>query len=173
MWSSLLLREGTTTVAQPDVWYFDNHESQYTFTTITSFDAASGNQKDAQTYLLGSGNILYVSPDAMYVSYQKYHPVIYPMRGGMGMPRPSRLQLAGVWVQADLPGFQPQLTLPYHHLRSCINKNCRNPSGLQHPDGCPAAGDPRWSPERRAGRDPTPGSRPDHNSNPQDRHTGR
>jgi uncharacterized secreted protein with C-terminal beta-propeller domain len=75
------LREGTTTIAQPDVWYFDNPESQYTFTTITSFDVVSGNEIDAETYLLGTGNILYVSPDAMYVSYQKYQPVIYEGQG--------------------------------------------------------------------------------------------
>ena len=67
----------------------------YTFTTITSLDAASGNQKDAQTYLLGSGNILYVSPDAMYVSYQKYHPVIHPMRGGMGIAPPQPVAVGG------------------------------------------------------------------------------
>ncbi len=84
-----VLREGTTTVVQPDVWYFDNHESQYTFTTITSFDATSGNRKDAQTYLLGSGNILYVSTNAMYVSYQRYHPVVYPVRGGMEIAPPQ------------------------------------------------------------------------------------
>jgi len=89
------LREGTTTIARPDVWYFDNHESQYTFTTITSLDAASGNEKDAQTYLLGSGNILYVSPDAMYVSYQKYHPVLYPVRGGMEIALPQAVGISG------------------------------------------------------------------------------
>ncbi|MGA2912502.1 MAG: beta-propeller domain-containing protein [Methanoregula sp.] len=89
------LREGTTTVVQPDVWYFDNHESQYTFTTITSLDATSGNEKDAQTYLLGSGNILYVSPDAMYVSYQKYHPVISPMQGGKELVPPQPVTVSG------------------------------------------------------------------------------
>ena len=89
------LHEGTTTVARPDVWYFDNHESQYTFTTITSLDATSGNQKDAQTYLLGSGNILYVSPDAMYVSYQKYHPVIYTMQGGKEIIPPQPVAISG------------------------------------------------------------------------------
>ncbi|MCX6683640.1 MAG: beta-propeller domain-containing protein, partial [Methanoregula sp.] len=89
------LREGTTTVARPDVWYFDNHESQYTFTTITSLDAASGNEKDAQTYLLGSGNILYVSPDAMYVSYQKYHPVIYTVQGGGKIIPPQPVAISG------------------------------------------------------------------------------
>jgi uncharacterized secreted protein with C-terminal beta-propeller domain len=89
------LREGTTTVARPDVWYFDNHESQYTFTTITSLDAVSGNEKDAQTYLLGSGNILYVSPQAMYVSYQKYHPVIYTMQGGKEIMPPRPVAISG------------------------------------------------------------------------------
>ena len=89
------IREGTTTVARPDVWYFDNHETQYTFTTVTSFDATSGNQKDAQTYLLGSGNILYVSPQAMYVSYQKYHPVIYTMQGGKDLIPPQPVAISG------------------------------------------------------------------------------
>lgn len=72
-----VLREGTKTVIQPDVWYFDNPETQYTFTTITSLDVAGGKEKDAQTYLLGSGNTLYVSEDAIYVSYPRYRPVIY------------------------------------------------------------------------------------------------
>jgi uncharacterized secreted protein with C-terminal beta-propeller domain len=38
------LREGTTTVVRPDVWYFDNPEQQYTFTTITAIDAGTGNE---------------------------------------------------------------------------------------------------------------------------------
>jgi inhibitor of cysteine peptidase len=80
------LREGTRTVIQPDVWYFNHPESQYTFTTITSLDASSGNEKDAQTYLLGSGDTLYVSEDAIYVSYQRYHPVIYKGQGQEILP---------------------------------------------------------------------------------------
>ena len=48
----------------------------------------AGTEKDAQTYLLGSGNTLYVSQDAMYVSYQRYHPVIYTMHGGVVPPQP-------------------------------------------------------------------------------------
>ncbi|MCK9593615.1 MAG: beta-propeller domain-containing protein [Methanoregula sp.] len=100
------LREGTTTVVQPDVWYFDNRESQYTFTTISSFDATSGNEKDAQTYLLGSGNILYVSQDAIYVSYQRYHPVIYTTRGVIP-PQPVAVSggmgSGGVSTAVDLP----------------------------------------------------------------------
>ncbi len=79
------LREGSRTVIQPDVWYFDHPESQYTFTTITALDIASGNERDAQTYLLGSGNTLYVSEDALYVSYPQYRPVIY-YRGQEDLP---------------------------------------------------------------------------------------
>jgi len=72
-----VLREGSRTVIQPDVWYFDHPESWYTFTTITVLDATSGKEKDAQTYLLGTGNTLYVSGDAMYVGYPRHFPVIY------------------------------------------------------------------------------------------------
>jgi uncharacterized secreted protein with C-terminal beta-propeller domain len=75
------VRENAKIVATPDVYYFDNPERQYDFTTVTSFDASNGATKDAKTYLVGSSNILYVSPDAMYVSYQKYHNVYQPMRG--------------------------------------------------------------------------------------------
>ena len=82
------LRESTKTIVQPDVWYFNNPDQQYTFTTITAIDAGTGNEKNAQTYLLGSGNILYVSPDAIYVSDQKYNPVVYPVRGGIGVANP-------------------------------------------------------------------------------------
>ena len=74
--------ENAKVVISPDVYYFDNPERQYDFTTVSSFDAKSGSTKDAKTYLVGSGNILYVSTDAMYVSYQKYHNIYRTMRGG-------------------------------------------------------------------------------------------
>ncbi|MDP3565169.1 MAG: beta-propeller domain-containing protein [Methanoregula sp.] len=75
------LRENAKVIISPDVYYFDNPEYQYDFTTVSSFDARTGATKDAKTYLVGSGNIVYVSPDAMYVSYQKYHNIYRPMRG--------------------------------------------------------------------------------------------
>jgi hypothetical protein len=74
------VRENAKIVATPDVYYFDNPEKQYDFTTVTSFDASNGATKDAKTYLVGSCNTLYVSPNAMYVSYQKYNNVYRPMR---------------------------------------------------------------------------------------------
>jgi uncharacterized secreted protein with C-terminal beta-propeller domain len=67
------VRENAKCLFTPDVYYFDNPERQYAFTTITSFDITSANEKDAKTYLVGSGNIMYVSTDALYISYQKYH----------------------------------------------------------------------------------------------------
>jgi len=74
------VHEGTKTVIAPDVYYFDNPERQYAFTTISSYDTSSAGEKEAKTYLVGSGNILYVSENAMYITYQKYNNVIYPMR---------------------------------------------------------------------------------------------
>ena len=73
------VREGTKTILAPDVYYFDNPERQFAFTTVSSFDTGSAGEKEARTYLVGSGNILYVSEDAMYITYQKYHNIVYPM----------------------------------------------------------------------------------------------
>ena len=75
------VRDNEKVIITPDVYYFDNPERQYDFTTVISFDARTGDTKDAKTYLVGSGNIVYVSPDAMYVSYQKYNNIYRPMRG--------------------------------------------------------------------------------------------
>ncbi|MCX6691725.1 MAG: beta-propeller domain-containing protein [Methanoregula sp.] len=76
------VRESGKVVVQPDVYYFDNPEYNYVFSTVTAIDATSGAEKAAKTFLIGSGNILYVSQDAMYVSYQKWHPVYRTMAGG-------------------------------------------------------------------------------------------
>ncbi len=76
----------------PDVYYFDNPERQYAFTTVSSFDTAAAREKEAKTFLVGSGNILYVSEDAMYITYQKYHNIYRPMP-----PRP----LMDVGVASD------------------------------------------------------------------------
>jgi inhibitor of cysteine peptidase len=74
------VREGLKTIITPDVYYFDNPESQYAFTTISSFDTGSAKEKEAKTYLVGSGNLLYVSENAIYITYQKYHNVYRTMR---------------------------------------------------------------------------------------------
>jgi inhibitor of cysteine peptidase len=76
------VRESGKVIVQPDVYYFDNPEYNYVFSTVTAIDANTGAEKDAKTFLIGSGNILYVSQDAMYVSYQKWHPVYRTMAGG-------------------------------------------------------------------------------------------
>ena len=77
-----VVREGTKTVVAPDVYYFDNPERQYAFTTVSSFDTQGAKEKEAKTYLVGSGNLLYVSENAMYITYQKYHNVYRTMRSG-------------------------------------------------------------------------------------------
>lgn len=74
------VRDKEKTIVSPDVYYFDNPEYQYAFTTVTSFDTDSAGERDAKTYLVGSGNILYVSENAIYLTYQKWNNVYYPPR---------------------------------------------------------------------------------------------
>ncbi len=120
------LREGTKIVVQPDVWYFDNPDQQYTFSTITAIDTGTGDEKNAQTYLLGSGTILYVSPDAMYVSYQKYHPVVYPVRGGteiaksMPVPASRSAGLGSSEIVSPVPATQDFNTLDEEQRQAII-----------------------------------------------------
>ena len=97
-----VLKESGKIVASPDVYYFDNPERQYAFTTVTSFDTMSGNEKDAKTYLAGSGNIVYVSPDAIYLSYQKYRPIYRTVRGGTE-PAVARAGTAGTSSGISVP----------------------------------------------------------------------
>ncbi|MFA5268462.1 MAG: beta-propeller domain-containing protein [Methanoregula sp.] len=77
-----VVREGTRTIIAPDVYYFDNPERQYAFTTVSSFDTQGAKEKEAKTYLVGSGDLLYVSENAMYITYQKYNNVYRTMRSG-------------------------------------------------------------------------------------------
>jgi inhibitor of cysteine peptidase len=75
-----VIREGSKTVVAPDVYYFDNPERQYAFTTISSFDTQGAKEREAKTYLVGTGNLMYVSENAMYITYQKYNNVYRTMR---------------------------------------------------------------------------------------------
>jgi uncharacterized secreted protein with C-terminal beta-propeller domain len=74
------VHEGTKTVIAPDVYYFDNPERQYAFTTVSSFETTGAQEKEAKTYLVGSGNLIYVSENAMYITYQHYNNVYRTMR---------------------------------------------------------------------------------------------
>jgi uncharacterized secreted protein with C-terminal beta-propeller domain len=91
------VRESGKVVIEPGVYYFDNPEYNYVFSTVTAIDAMTGAEKDAKTFLIGSGNILYVSQDAMYVSYQKYHAVVRPIsRDPVIAPAPEK-----IWTGTD------------------------------------------------------------------------
>ena len=73
------IRTGNKTIATPDVYYFDNPESQYVFHTITSFNMTTGKEIDSKTFLMGSTNTFYVSPDNMYLGYEQYPQYQWPM----------------------------------------------------------------------------------------------
>jgi uncharacterized secreted protein with C-terminal beta-propeller domain len=69
------VRESDTVVA-PDIYYFDIPERYYTFHTISSFNARESSGVQAESFLLGYANTLYVSKGNLYISYQKTSPAI-------------------------------------------------------------------------------------------------
>ncbi len=71
-----ILRGTSGLAITPDVYYFDNPESSYNFNTITTFNIFS-DEVDSKTFMMGATGTLYVSNDAIYLTYQKYHPYYY------------------------------------------------------------------------------------------------
>jgi len=71
-----IFRESSGMTITPDVYYFDNPEQSYNFNTITTFNIFS-DEVDSKTFMMGATGTLYVSNDAIYLTYQKYQPYYY------------------------------------------------------------------------------------------------
>ncbi len=73
-----IVKEGSRTLIKPDVYYFDNPDSNYNFHTVVSLEI-TGDENDvtAQSFMLGYSNTLYMSEDNMYITYQKNLPWRY------------------------------------------------------------------------------------------------
>ena len=71
-----ILRGASGGITTPDIYYFDNPESNYNFDTITTFNIFS-DEINSKTFMMGATGTLYVSNDAIYLTYQKYHPYYY------------------------------------------------------------------------------------------------
>ncbi|HMK32354.1 MAG TPA: beta-propeller domain-containing protein, partial [Nitrosopumilaceae archaeon] len=71
-----VLRMASGVAITPDIYYFNNPEQSYNFDTITSFNIFS-DEISSKTFMMGATNTLYVSNDAIYLTYQKYHPYYY------------------------------------------------------------------------------------------------
>ena len=73
-----IIKEASTVVARPDVFYFDNPEQNYVFHTVASFNVFDDNDKvNAKTFMMGYSNTVYVSENNLYITYQKNLPYTY------------------------------------------------------------------------------------------------
>ena len=71
-----ILKSASGMAITPDIYYFDNPEPSYNFNTITTFNIFS-DEINSKTFMMGATGTLYVSNDAIYLTYQKYHPYYY------------------------------------------------------------------------------------------------
>lgn len=81
------ITESSRTVVAPDIYYFKNPEQYYNFNTVTSIglssSSLSGGSKNgtddviSKTFMMGPASTLYVSPNSIYIAYQKYLPYNY------------------------------------------------------------------------------------------------
>jgi len=94
------IRESYEIIQTPDIYYFDDMERPSTFTTVAAFDVF-GDTINSETYLLGSSDTIYVSENAIYLTFQKYYPspayffesfYEYGLLDGLVDPLPTRTQ---------------------------------------------------------------------------------
>jgi uncharacterized secreted protein with C-terminal beta-propeller domain len=73
-----MVKESSTRIMSPDVYYFDNPEWNYVFNTVASIDI-NGDENDVQakTFMMGYSGAIYVSENNIYISYQKNLPWRY------------------------------------------------------------------------------------------------
>ncbi len=65
-------------IVRPEIYYFDNPESDYIFHTVASLNIQEDEDNiEAKTFMMGYSNSLYVSEDNIYISYQKNRPYWY------------------------------------------------------------------------------------------------
>src|SRR5213593_221072 len=73
--------ESSRLVARPDIYYFDNPEQSYSFTTVTSvniFGQATDNSTIvSKSFLMDPSSTIYASENTLYITYQKYMPYNY------------------------------------------------------------------------------------------------
>lgn len=72
-----VIYDGTEAVDSIDVWCPPYPMNEYLLHTITSFPVNGTGRPEAESFLLGYGNTLYVSPENVYVAYEKHKPVVY------------------------------------------------------------------------------------------------
>jgi inhibitor of cysteine peptidase len=76
-----VIRESLTTIASPEIFYFDNPESNYNFNTVASFNIFDDKDSiSAKSFMMGYSNTIYVSKNSIYIAYQKNFPYYYYQR---------------------------------------------------------------------------------------------
>ncbi len=71
-----VIKQGTTRILAPDVYYFDNPEQNYVFHTIASINIKSEGI-NAKSFMMGYSDNLYVSENNIYITYRKNLPYRY------------------------------------------------------------------------------------------------
>jgi uncharacterized secreted protein with C-terminal beta-propeller domain len=71
-------RQNGVLINKPEVFYFDNPETNYNYHTVGAFNIFEDREKfESKTFLLGYSNTMYMSEDNIYIGYQKNYAASY------------------------------------------------------------------------------------------------
>jgi len=69
-----VIYDGATAITIPRIWCPPSPMNEYQMHTLTSFPVTGSGQPQAESFLLGYSNTLYVSPRNVYIAYEKQRP---------------------------------------------------------------------------------------------------
>lgn len=73
-----VVKEASSVVVQPDIFYFPQPEDNYNFNTVMSFNIGDESEEpQAKSFMMGWASTVYVSEDTIYIAYQKNYPYRY------------------------------------------------------------------------------------------------
>jgi inhibitor of cysteine peptidase len=71
-----VIMESGRAIIEPDIYHFDMVEDSYNFNTVVSFNIHD-DEINAETFMMGYSNTIYVSENNIYIAYQKSIPFRY------------------------------------------------------------------------------------------------
>ncbi len=72
-----VVMESSKVVVSPEIYHFDMPETNYNFNTVMSLSLKDEDKVEAKTFMMGYSNVIYVSENNIYITYQKNLPYVY------------------------------------------------------------------------------------------------
>jgi uncharacterized secreted protein with C-terminal beta-propeller domain len=103
-------RQNGVLINKPEVFYFDNPETNYNYHTVGAFNIFEDREKfNSKTFLLGYSNTMYMSENNIYIGYKKNYASSYYQYQKVDMFFKVVVPMLPIDIQNDIYGIEEDL----------------------------------------------------------------